>query len=50
MENLIVIAVIIFIVGTAAGYVLGAKKKGVKCVGCPDAKQCSGSCGCGCGK
>lgn len=53
MDNLIVLGIIAFIVGTAAGYVYMAKKRGVKCIGCPDAKTCSGNCGCcscGCGK
>ncbi len=51
MENVILFAVIGLIVGAAAGYVRKAKKQGVKCVGCPDAKRCSGNCsGCACGK
>ena len=52
MENLIILAVIGLIVGHAAGYVYKAKKRGVKCVGCPDSGTCSGNCGgcsCSCG-
>ena len=45
MDNLILIVVIGAIVGLAAGYVWKAKKRGVKCVGCPDASCCSGNCG-----
>ena len=45
MENLILILVIGAIVGLAAGYVYKAKKRGAKCIGCPDARHCSGSCG-----
>ncbi len=51
MENLIVLAVIALILGMAGGYIRKAKKQGVKCIGCPDAKTCSGNCsGCSCGK
>ncbi len=51
MESVIVAAVITFIVGAAGGYVYISKKRGTKCIGCPDAKNCSGSCpGCTCGK
>ena len=46
MTNLIAFAVIAAIVGLAAGYVYKAKKRGVRCVGCPDGGTCSGSCGC----
>lgn len=46
MENLIVIAVIAVIVGASALYIYKAKKRGVKCVGCPDSGSCaSNSCG-----
>ena len=46
MVNLIALAVIGTIVGLAAGYVYKAKKRGVRCVGCPDGGKCSGNCGC----
>ncbi|MBR5559377.1 MAG: FeoB-associated Cys-rich membrane protein [Oscillospiraceae bacterium] len=57
MTDIIIIAVIAVIVGLAAGYVYKAKKSGKKCIGCPDACNCSAaqkggaSCGgcCGCG-
>lgn len=41
MENIILIAVIIAIVGCAIAYVIKEKKKGIKCIGCPNAKTCS---------
>lgn len=44
MKDIIVIAVLIIIVGSALFYVYKAKKSGKKCIGCPD----GGSCGCGC--
>lgn len=53
MDNFIVIAVVTAIVGLAAWYIYRAKKSGQKCIGCPDARTCSGKgcnggCGCGC--
>ena len=54
--DLIVIAVVAVILGLVIFYIHRAKKKGVKCIGCPDGgncsgkcERCSGSCG-GCGK
>ena len=41
MENIVVIAVIVLIVGLALAYVIKEKKKGVKCIGCPNSKTCS---------
>ncbi|MBQ6839350.1 MAG: FeoB-associated Cys-rich membrane protein [Oscillospiraceae bacterium] len=53
MENVIIIAVLVIIIGLAVWYVVKAKKSGKKCIGCPDGCSCSGSCGtngsCGCG-
>ena len=42
----IVILVIAGIVGLAGWYVLRAKKKGRKCIGCPDGGCEGGTCGC----
>lgn len=52
MENILVIAIIILIIGLATAYIVKSKKKGIKCVGCPYAETCSknaekGSCDCG---
>ncbi len=44
MENIILIAVIVAIVGFAALYVYGAKKKGKKCIGCPYSNSCTMEC------
>lgn len=41
MTNLIVIVLLIIILGSAAGYIIKSKKKGVKCIGCPHAKECT---------
>ena len=40
----LVIGIIVLAVGGALFYVIKAKKSGQKCIGCPDAKKCSGSC------
>lgn len=56
MDNAIVIAVLVLIVGAAAWYVIRAKKNGAKCIGCPSGCNCShshddkSSCCCGCGE
>ena len=57
MENVILILVLVAILGGAIAYIVRAKKRGVKCIGCPAAETCGekkGSCsGCsscsGCG-
>lgn len=52
MENIIIIAVLVIILGSAALYIYRAKKKGQKCIGCPDSGSCAhaknGGCSCGC--
>lgn len=35
MENLIGVIVLVILTGGASAYLIRAKKKGVKCVGCP---------------
>lgn len=44
MVDLIVAIVLLVIIGVAGIYIWKAKKKGVKCIGCPSAAQCSGKC------
>ena len=50
MENFIIVAVILLIVGGAVAYIIKEKKKGAVCVGCPHAGECAkkrqGGCGC----
>ena len=51
MENLVIIVVLCAIIGFALGYVIKAKKRGQKCIGCPNGGCCSGkehSCSCNC--
>ena len=44
-----VVAILVLILGGAVAYICKAKKKGVKCIGCPDSGKCSGNCsGCSC--
>jgi len=51
MDNIIILALLGLILGGAAGYVYKARKKGVKCIGCPNGGKCSGhSSGCSCGQ
>lgn len=53
MANMIVLVVVGLIIGCAAGYIYKERKKGVKCIGCPDSATCAGNCagcsgGCSC--
>ena len=51
MENLIILAVVAVIVTLSGRYLYRAKKRGVKCIGCPSGCSCQGICGgCQCGK
>ena len=52
MTDIIAIGIVLIILGIATTYIIKAKKSGVKCIGCPDAKtcqsrsaDCSGCCG-----
>ena len=45
LVNIIAVVAIALIVGGALTYIILAKKRGEKCVGCPYSKQCSGKCG-----
>ena len=48
METLIVSLILVLVIGGAALYIYKAKKRGVKCIGCPSGGKCSGCCtGCG---
>ena len=40
----LIIAIIAAILGFAVWFMIRAKKKGVKCIGCPDGAACSGKC------
>lgn len=47
MDNFIIIAVLALIISGAGLYVFQQKKKGVKCIGCPNGRNCEGNC-CSC--
>ena len=52
LESIIAVAVIAIIISAAIIYIVKEKKKGVKCIGCPYAKECASrknnsSCNCG---
>lgn len=50
MENAIIIAILVVLIGGAILYIVKAKKNGVKCIGCSSGGSCSSaSCDCGCG-
>nr|WP_296009414.1 FeoB-associated Cys-rich membrane protein [uncultured Blautia sp.] len=53
MANFIVAAILLAAVGMAVAHIVKAKKRGVKCIGCPSGGCCGGkkdgSSGCGCG-
>ncbi|MBO5895938.1 MAG: hypothetical protein J6Q83_01440 [Clostridia bacterium] len=49
MKDLIIIVIVALIFVLALAYVIRKKKQGVKCIGCPYAKDCaqkSNSCSC----
>lgn len=46
MENAVVIMILAAIVVGIVFYLVRAKRRGEKCIGCPYAKQCEGKCGC----
>ncbi|PID79472.1 MAG: FeoB-associated Cys-rich membrane protein [Clostridiales bacterium] len=41
MNDLIIIAIIVVVLAAASIYIYKAKKKGVKCIGCPSAGGCA---------
>lgn len=41
MEDFIIIAIVVLILILAVGYIINEKRKGNKCIGCPNAKECS---------
>ena len=45
----IAIAAIVLTLSASVFYIVRAKKRGEKCVGCPYARECGGKCGGACG-
>ena len=46
MANLIIILILVTIISLASGYIIREKKRGVRCIGCPDGGSCSSCSGC----
>lgn len=44
MENAIIIGILLAIAGGIIAYLIRAKKRGQKCIGCPHCKQCNHTC------
>lgn len=49
VTNIIVILIVAAVIGAICFYLYRQKKRGVTCIGCPYASQCSGRCSGGCG-
>ena len=60
ITNIIAAAIILLAVGASLRHIIKEKKRGVKCIGCPDSGCCApavsnragesdSGCGCGCG-
>jgi len=48
MADVIVIAIVLILFGAAVAYIIREKKRGVACIGCPQAGQCARRCQGGC--
>lgn len=44
MQNILILAIVAVIIGLASRYIYTEKKRGVKCIGCPEGAACSGHC------
>lgn len=44
MVNVIIVCIVALILGASITYIIKAKKAGVKCIGCPAGRGCSGHC------
>ena len=44
MKDLIIVLIIAAILGFAIFYIVRSKKRGGKCIGCPDSSSCTGNC------
>ena len=50
MTNLILVLLLAGILALAIGYIIRSKRRGARCIGCPDSGSCgscSGQCSCG---
>ena len=46
MIDILIIAIVVALAGASVGYIIRAKKRGVKCIGCPSGGSCSKCSGC----
>ena len=46
VDDTIVAVILVTILGSAIAYIVRAKKRGQKCIGCPDGCNCGKSGGC----
>lgn len=44
MENLVIVLILLALSTSIIWYLVRAKRRGEKCIGCPYAKQCGGKC------
>ncbi len=44
MIDILIAGIIALIAGGALWYIFRQKRRGAKCIGCPDSKTCSGKC------
>ncbi len=44
MQDYIIIAIVVLIVGLASWYIIREKRKGKKCIGCPHSGCCNKEC------
>lgn len=44
MADIVIVVLLLIIIGGIVLYLWREKKRGVKCIGCPYAKQCAGKC------
>ncbi len=48
MTDIIIAVVLVGIIGSAITYIIRAKKKGTKCIGCPHSSSCGKKADCTC--
>ena len=43
--NIVIIGILVLIAGAIIWYMIRAKRRGAKCIGCPYGSTCAGKCG-----
>lgn len=46
MADFMIVLILLAVLIPAVVYIVKAKKKGQKCIGCPNGSKCSGNCHC----